>query len=66
MKLDDSGNWKIVSFKQFDARHTAPIHGFKDAWEYLQKCSCINWLDKLTVSALLVTSLDDPLLSRSY
>jgi uncharacterized protein len=38
-KINDNGFEKIKNFIEFDERYTAPIHGFKNALDYYQKCS---------------------------
>lgn len=64
LEMNDDRYWKIKDFKQFDDRYTAPIHGFKNAHDYWTKCSCLNWLGKITKPTLLVNSLDDPFLGK--
>ena len=62
VELNDKGYWKIRTFKDFDGRYTAPIHGFSSAEEYWQQCSCLPWLSDIKLPTLLVNSLDDPFL----
>lgn len=62
VELDDSGYWAIKTFKDFDDRYTAPIHGFACAEEYWQQCSCLLSLEHIAIPTLLVNSLDDPFL----
>ncbi|MFC1592201.1 YheT family hydrolase [Thermodesulfobacteriota bacterium] len=65
--LDDSDYHRISTFKQFDDRYTAPIHGFAGAEDYWQQCSCAPWLPRIRVPALIVNALDDPFLAgRCY
>jgi uncharacterized protein len=60
--LDDADYHRIKSFKAFDDRYTAPIHGFKSAEDYWDKCSCRPWLPHINVPSLIVTAHDDPFL----
>ncbi len=61
--LDDTDYHKIKTFRQFDDRYTAPIHGFADAADYWRRCSCRPWLTKIKIPVLLVNALDDPILA---
>ncbi len=61
--LDDTDYYKIKTFRQFDDRYTAPIHGFADAADYWRRCSCKQWLTKIKMPVLLVNALDDPILA---
>ncbi len=54
----------IKTLKDFDDRFTAPIHGFKDALDYYQKCSSINFLSGIDKPVLILNSLNDPFLSE--
>jgi predicted alpha/beta-fold hydrolase len=51
------------SFREFDDRYTAPMHGFRDAEEYWRLCSARAFIDTIAVPTLLVSALDDPFLS---
>lgn len=46
----------------FDERVTAPLHGFGDAADYYTRCSCINYLARISKPTLLVQSFDDPII----
>jgi predicted alpha/beta-fold hydrolase len=61
--LDDSGYHRITTFKQFDDRYTAPIHGFADARDYWEKCSSRPWITSIGVPVLIINALDDPFLT---
>mgnify|MGYP006276622911 CR=1 FL=1 len=61
-RIDDHGFEKIKSFRQFDDRYTAPIHGFKDALDYWKKCSSKQFLHSVKVPCLIVNAADDPFL----
>ncbi|EAT15998.1 alpha/beta fold hydrolase [Desulfuromonas acetoxidans] len=53
---------QIKTFKQFDDRYTAPLHGFTDAEDYWHRCSCNRHLTHIRVPTLIVNALDDPFL----
>ncbi len=53
----------ICSFKEFDGRYTAPVHGFASAEDYWQRSSSLPFLSAIRVPTLLVNAWDDPFLS---
>lgn len=55
---------EIKSFKQFDDRYTAPMHGYKDAEEYWAKNSSRQFLPNIRIPLLLINALDDPFLGK--
>jgi len=61
--LNDEGYGRIRDFKAFDDRYTAPIHGFRDAEDYWEKCSSARFLSTIRVPTLIVNALDDPFLA---
>jgi len=66
-QIDDVGYERMRSFKDFDDRYTAPIHGFKDAEDYWRKCSCRPFLKSIQIPTLLVNAQNDPFLAdRCY
>lgn len=62
--IDVQGFSEIRSFREFDDRYTAPLHGFRDAEDYWAQSSCLGRLKDIRVPALMVNALDDPFLSR--
>ncbi len=62
-KIDDRGYERLRTFKDFDDRYTAPIHGFKDAEDYWRKCSCRPYLSQIQIPTLLVNARNDPFLA---
>jgi len=58
--LDD-----ITTFHEFDARYTAPLHGFTSIDHYWDTCSGLRYLDGIQVPLLILTAQDDPFLSAS-
>ena len=63
-RIDDRGYEHLRTFKDFDDRYTAPIHGFKDAEDYWRKCSCKPFLRHIGIPALLVNARNDPFLAE--
>jgi hypothetical protein len=60
--IDDRNYHRLKTFKDFDDRYTAPIHGFDNAEDYWEKCSCRPWLERIEIPSLIVNALDDPFL----
>ncbi len=63
LSLDDYD--KIHSFKGFDNKYTAPIHGYNDAFDYWEKSSSKQFLNKITIPTLIINALNDTFLSES-
>jgi predicted alpha/beta-fold hydrolase len=62
-KIDDVGFAKLKTFKDFDDRYTAPIHGFADAEDYWRKCSCKPYLKNIRIPTLVINARNDPFLA---
>jgi predicted alpha/beta-fold hydrolase len=62
-QLDVSHLRTIRTFREFDDRYTAPLHGFRDAADYWKKAGARQYLDQITVPALLLNAQDDPFLT---
>ncbi|WP_198315038.1 hypothetical protein [Chitinophaga sp. MD30] len=52
----------VKTFRQFDDRYTAPLHGFPDAEEYWRLSSAKPHLAQIRIPTLLINALDDPFL----
>lgn len=52
------------SFRGFDDRVTAPLHGFRDAEHYYDMASCRQYLGRVARPTLIVHALDDPFMTR--
>ena len=63
--IDDKGYEKIKDFKAFDNRYTAPIHGFKNAYDYYEKCSSKPFIPDIRVPTLIINAVNDPFLSEA-
>jgi predicted alpha/beta-fold hydrolase len=55
----------IKSFKGFDNQFTAPIHGFRDAFDYWKKSSSLHYLENIKIPVLIVNAQNDSFLSPS-
>ena len=62
-ELDDSGYGDVRTFRHFDDRYTAPLHGFRDAEDYWARCSARPGLGAIRRPALLLNAVDDPFLA---
>lgn len=63
--IDDEGYERIKDFKAFDDRYTAPIHGFKNAEDYWEKCSSRPYLPYIKIPVLIVNAKNDPFLPEA-
>jgi uncharacterized protein len=62
-RLDDEGFARMTTFKEFDERYTAALHGFADAEDYWRKASSKPLLKDIRIPTLLVNARDDPFLA---
>src|SRR5262245_33867602 len=63
-QISDEGFEKIKTFKDFDGRYVAPVHGFDSAEDYWTKSSCERVLDNIQIPTLLVNAWNDPFLTE--
>lgn len=63
-KMNLSKLKQVKTLYDFDNHYTAPIHGFKDANDYYEKCSSINFVDQIKVPSLILNSLNDPMIPQ--
>jgi predicted alpha/beta-fold hydrolase len=61
--VNDEGYEKIVTFREFDNRYTAPMQGFTDAQDYYTKVASLQYLHSITTPVLLLNAKDDPFLT---
>ena len=59
----DAGFRRIRTFREFDDRYTAPLHGFRDAGDYWRRCSSRQFLPDIRVPTLLINARNDPFLA---
>ena len=62
--LDISNIENLNTFHELDTRFTAPLHGFKDAYDFYQTSTCDRVIENIKVPALIVNALNDPLLGQ--
>jgi predicted alpha/beta-fold hydrolase len=60
-----SGYRKLRTFRDFDDRYTAPLHGFRDARHYWAECSSSRYLEAIRRPAWIVNARNDPFLTAS-
>lgn len=60
--LPDADINKIKTLKDFDDIYTSRAHGFEDALDYYQKCSCLQFLPHIRVPCLIVNADNDTFL----
>jgi hypothetical protein len=58
LRKEDVGG--LNSFREYDDRFTAPIHGFKNADEYYEKSSGYDYIFKIAKETLIIHAQDDP------
>lgn len=51
---------KLNTFYRFDENITAPLHGFKSAEDYYEKCSSRQFLKSISKPTLILHAKDDP------
>lgn len=62
-EIDITGLDSIKTLREFDDRYTAPLHGFKNALDYYDKCSALHFLKNIKIPTLVVNAKNDPFLS---
>lgn len=60
--ISGDGFEKIKTFRDFDNRYTAPLHGFIDADDFYSKASSGPYISSIQVPTLIVNALNDPFL----
>ena len=53
----------IKTLIDFDHVYTSKAHGFKDAFDYYEKASCLQFLSNIKVQSLIINALNDSFLS---
>ena len=65
--LDLDGVETLRTFRQFDDRFTAPLHGFRDALDYWRRSSSARFLSGIDRRACIINAANDPFLGpRCY
>lgn len=52
----------LQTFRAFDDRVTAPLHGYAGVEDYYGRCSCRPFLNRIAVPTLIVHAVSDPFL----
>ncbi|HCZ37623.1 MAG TPA: alpha/beta hydrolase [Cytophagales bacterium] len=55
----------VTTFREFDTRYTAPLHGFADATDFYTRASCNPHLENIKLPVLLVNANNDPFLPEA-
>jgi len=63
--LDYSKVYESKDFYDFDNLFTAPVHGFKDAEDYWNKCSSKQFIPTIKTPTIIINALNDPFLPFS-
>lgn len=58
--LDAGRIASLATFHAFDQAITAPLHGFRNVYDYYARCSSRRFLEGVRVPTLIVHALDDP------
>ncbi len=53
---------ELRTFREFDDRITAPLHGFRDVDDYYSQSSCRQFLKTIHTPTLIIQASDDPFL----
>lgn len=54
---------KVKTIRQFDARYTAPLSGFRDTQHYYDEASSIHWLAKIRTPTTILMDRHDPIVT---
>lgn len=54
---------ELKTLMDFDNFYTGPLHGYKDAHDYYEKCSSIYFLGGIKIPTLILNAQNDPFLS---
>ena len=60
--ISDDDIKNVVTLKDFDDVYTSRAHGFKDALDYYNQCSCLQFLENIDIPALILNADDDSFL----
>lgn len=61
-KLSDADIKNVVTLKDFDDIYTSRAHGFKDALDYYEQCSCLQFLPNIKIPVLILNAENDSFL----
>lgn len=55
---------RLRTLEDFDNLITGPLHGYRDAQDYYRRASSLPVLERIRLTTLLLSSMDDPMLPR--
>lgn len=55
----------IKTLKDFDDIYTSRAHGFKNAFDYYEKCSCRQFLPNIKIPSLIINAINDSFLGAA-
>lgn len=64
-RISAAGFDAINSFREFDNRYTAPLHGFADADDFYTRASSFPFLARIEIPTLIVNAMNDPFLPEA-
>lgn len=64
-QIDLSKFEKIKTWRDFDEFYSAPLNGYRDAEDFYTQASAKNFVEGITVPALLCNAMNDPILTPS-
>lgn len=50
----------LATLTEFDDLYTGPFSGFRDRWDYYEKCSAAQFLPQIKIPTVVITAEDDP------
>ena len=53
---------RLRTFREFDEAVTAPLHGFRSAQDYYERCSSRQFVERIETPTLVLHAADDPLM----
>lgn len=65
LKISQHDIREIHTFRDFDNKVTAPLHGYQDADDYYEKCSAYYFLKGIHCPTLILHALDDPFMNQN-
>ncbi|MEA1785617.1 alpha/beta fold hydrolase [Arenibacter sp. GZD96] len=63
-KISKDALSSIRTLKDFDDVYTSKAHGFSNALEYYEKCSCLQFLSAIKIPVLLINAKNDSFLGK--
>ena len=56
--------YNAKNFREFDEHCTAPIHNYKGAFDYWEKCSSKPLINNICTSSIIINAQNDPFLPK--